>query len=177
MQIVDIGEVRPDGSILLYDDNIKFRKDLTTPRRTRQSQAQKLQQAREGLQWVNSSFIAGVGAFGDDLVISFLNGSKYQYYGFAGHYEKMLQANSKGRYFWRNIRKTRLYDRIGTVPLYDGLDVTDEELFKQMAQDFNKVIIEMIKAGTTKIIFDEVTRQSFINISFKGEEIFLKIDQ
>ena len=39
MRITDIGEVREDGSILLYDENIKGRKDL--PRRIRPSAVQK----------------------------------------------------------------------------------------------------------------------------------------
>ena len=69
MRITDIGEVREDGSILLYDENIKGRKDL--PRRIRPSAVQKQVLAENGLQWVLSSFISAIGEDENDLIIRF----------------------------------------------------------------------------------------------------------
>jgi hypothetical protein len=174
-RIQDIGEVRPDGSILLYDDDINFRKDMTTPRRVRQTAAQKQKQAEWGLQWVTSSFIASIGVSDSDLVIRFLNGSYYRYYGFASHYEKMLSSSSKGRYFWRYIRSTKNYIKEGNLPLPNDFTIDDTDLFKQMAKEFNKVVMQMVKAGVTKVIYDEATQREYLKVSYKGETIFLNI--
>lgn len=173
--IQDIGEVRPDGSILLYDEDIKFRKDFTTPRRVRQTAAQKQKLAEMGLQWVTSSFISAIGVSDDDLVIRFLNGSYYRYYGFASHYEKMLKANSQGRYFWRNIRSTKNYVKEGSIPFPNDFTIDDTDLFKEMAKEFNKVVLQMIKLGVTKVVYDEATRREYLKVSYKGEVIFLNI--
>jgi hypothetical protein len=173
--IRDIGEVREDGSILLYDENIDFRKDFTTPRRVRQTAAQKQKLAEMGLQYVTSSFISAIGVSDSDLVIRFLNGSYYRYFGFADRYEPMLKANSKGRYFWRNIRSTKNYVREGSISFDSDMTIDDTQLFKEMSKEFNQVVLQMIKLGVTKVVYDEATQREYLKVSYKGETIFLNI--
>lgn len=175
-RVTSIGEVREDGSILLYDDNIKFREDITTPRRIRPSSLQKQQMNEWGLQWVTSSFISGIGRQGDDLFIRFWNGSYYVYFGFGSHYEKMLKANSKGRYFWRNIRKTKRYERIGNLPFPNDVNISDEELFQAMANQQNQIVRMMYEKGKSSLVVDPKTKQEFLKIIYQGETIFLAIN-
>jgi len=174
MKQTSIGEIRDDGSILLYDDNLKSREGM--PRRINPSAAQKQKLAEWDLQWVNSSFISGVGKDENDLFIRFWNGSYYQYYGFASYFDNMLKANSKGRYFIRNIRKTKRYAKIGSLPLPNDLKIDDTQLFKEIAQEYNKIVTMMFKMGTHKIIFDKKTQKEFLKISYGGEDIFLAIN-
>lgn len=173
MRTTEIGEVREDGSILLYDENIKGRKGL--PRRIRPSAAQKQVLAEKGLQWVLSSFISAIGDDEGDLVIRFHNGSLYRYYGFAPHMDKMLGATSKGKYFWRHIRDTKNYVREGELKFKTDLAMEDTELFESMQAEMNKVIMEMAKKGTTEVIFDKESGREFLKISYNGENIFLLI--
>ena len=173
--IEGLGEIREDGSILLYDENIKQREGL--PRRVQPSAVQKQRLAEWGLQWVRSSFISGIGVNDDDLFIRFWNGSLYQYYGFAKQYEKMLQAPSKGKYFWRNIRRTKSYAKVDTLPLPDDLALDDTQLFNEIAKEFNKVIADMIRFGVTKVVYDEVSRNEFLQVKYKGETIHLLINK
>lgn len=176
MKTTSIGEIRPDGSILLYDENIKFRADMTTPRRIQPSAVQKQQLAEWGLQWVRSSFISAVGYLDNDLYIRFWNGSYYVYYGFADHYDKILQAISKGRYFIQNIRPTKSYDKLGDLPLPQDLKIDDTSLFKAIEQEYNAVILEMYKRGTHEIIYDKETQREFLKVTFAGETIYLAIN-
>jgi len=173
MKITDIGEVREDGSILLYDENIDRRQGL--PRRIRPSAVQKQQLLECGLQWVLSSFISGVGTDGEDLLIRFWNGSLYKYYGFAKHLEGMIRAPSKGRYFWRYIRGTKNYEKTTTLPLSNDLKMDDTELFKSMKAQVNAVVMEMARKGVTEIVFDDDSGREFLKISYNGETVFLLI--
>lgn len=173
MRVTEIGEVREDGSILLYDENIKGRKGL--PRRIRPSAVQKQKLAENGLQWVLSSFISAIGEDGSDLIMRFWNGSLYRYYGFGKHFEPMVGAPSKGRYFWKHIRGTKRYERVGELPLANDLKMEDTELFKAMADEYNKVVMEMARKGITEVIFDKQSNREFLKISYNGETIYLLI--
>jgi len=175
-RVTSIGELRDDGSILLYDDNVKFRQDFTTPRRIRPSTQQKLKMDEWGLQWVTSSFISGIGRQDNDLYIRFWNGSYYVYYGFGSHYERMLKSNSKGRYFWRNIRKTKRYDKIGTLPFPDDSQASDEELFQALANQQNQIVKMMYEKGVSSVVLDPRTQNEFLKIVYRGETIFLAIN-
>lgn len=175
-KITSIGEVRADGSILLYDENIKFREDMTTKRRIMPSAIQKQKLAEYGLQWVTSSFISAIGQTETDLFIRFWNGSYYVYYGFASHFDKIMKSASKGRYFIKNIRPTKRYDKVGNIPLPQDLKMDDTEIFKALEQEYNQVVLEMYKRGTHEIIFDKQTQREFLKIVFAGEEIFLAIN-
>jgi hypothetical protein len=174
LRTTSIGEVRDDGSILLYDKNISNREGM--PRRINPSAAQKQKLAEWDLQWVSSSFISAIGKDEKDLFIRFWNGSYYQYYGFASYFDKMLQANSKGRYFIRNIRKTKQYAKIGSLPLPNDLTIDDTELFKQIAQEMNNIVKMMYLKGTKEVIFDDKTQKEFMKITYGGETIFLSIN-
>ena len=175
-KITSIGEIRDDGSILLYDENIKFREDMTTKRRILPSAIQKQKLSEYGLQWVTSSFISAIGQTDNDLFIRFWNGSYYVYYGFANHYDKILKALSKGRYFIKYIRPTKRFDKLGDLPLPQDLKIDDTELFKAIEQEYNKVILQMFKLGTHEIILDDKTQKEFLKIVYAGETIFLAIN-
>lgn len=174
-RVTSIGEVRDDGSILLYDKNIKFRKDFTTPRRIMPSSSQKLKLAQWGLQYVTSSFISAVGKDENDLFIRFWNGSYYIYYGFANHYDKMLRANSKGRYFLKNIRPTKSYSKLGSLPFPEDVNVSDDELFKELANQQNAIVREMYEKGVSSIIKNEKGNE-FLKIVYGRQTIFLPIN-
>lgn len=176
MRTTSIGEINADGSILLYDDNIKFREDMTTPRRLQPSGVQKQKLAEWGLQWVTSSFISAVGYSDNDLYIRFWNGSYYVYYGYANEYDKILKAMSKGRYFIQHIRPTKRYDKLGDLPFKQDLKIDDTAIFKAIEQEYNQVILQMYKEGTHKIIFDKETKKEFLKITFAGESVFLAIN-
>ena len=64
---------------------------------------------------VVSSNVAAVGYDEEksELYVSFLNGSLYKYYGVdQGVYINMLNASSKGRFVWRELREVYHYARI-----------------------------------------------------------------
>jgi len=175
-KVTSIGDVRPDGSILLYDENIKYRADMTTKRRIQPSATQKLKLDEWGLQWVTSSFISAIGVQDNNLFIRFWNGSYYAYYGFASHYDKMLQSISKGRYFIRNIRPTKNYEKLGDLPFKQDLKMDDTELFQAIQNEYNQVIMQMYKLGTHEIIYDDKTKKEFLKIVYAGETVYLAIN-
>lgn len=175
-RVTSIGEINADGSVTLSGENIKFREDMTTPSRIRPSAVQKQKLAEWGLQWVLSSFISGVGRNDTDLFIRFWNGSYYVYYGFADLYDKMLKAQSKGRYFIRNIRPTKNYEKLDSLPLQNDLKLDDTQLFKSIEDEYNKIVLFMYMNGTHEIIYDEKTQKEFLKIVYAGETIYLAIN-
>lgn len=150
-----IGQLQPDGTIHLYDENIKFREDFTTPRRYKLSGEQVKQMARMGYVSIVSSFIIGAKRVGDDLVIAFRTGSQYIYYGVGDMFDDMLKSSSKGRYFWRNIRDKVRYDKLSGVIDLSITKETDGEMFAKMQlqeiQELNAVLQEEIKARLVEI--------------------------
>ena len=99
-------------------------------RRFRPSPSEKIQLANNGLQWVLSSNVSGIGINGKDLIIRFHNGSMYLYPNQAHLYDDMMKSNSKGRFVWQRLRRTRVaYRKIGTLPFKDDVDVADEDMF------------------------------------------------
>ena len=69
-----LGTVRADGSILLNDENIKFRDAMTGRfQRVRQTTKQRMFLTENGFTPTNSSFIRGVGVNDKDLYIRFIN--------------------------------------------------------------------------------------------------------
>lgn len=53
---------------------------------------------------VDSSNLQSIAISGNDLIIKFVNGRIYRYYGAAKEYNSLLNASSKGTYFSNNIR-------------------------------------------------------------------------
>ena len=143
--------------ILLADKGRQYR-------RYRPDSNQKVQLGEAGYQWVLSSCISAIGTDGDDLLIRFQNASTYTYPGSAKFYRRMLQSNSKGKFFWSRIRRPNLpYKRTGKLRLNKDidLDVTDEELFKDLDKQVDARMTEFVK---TKVKNDIVTIK---NIFFK----------
>jgi len=84
-----------------------------------------------GLQWVLCSNVSGVGTSDDDLIIRFHNASLYKYFGQAKLFDAMLNSNSKGHFVWAKLRKPKVaYQKIGSLPLDQDTQVSDDELFK-----------------------------------------------
>lgn len=143
-----IGTVRADGSILLDDENIKFREAMTKRfQRIRQTTKQRVFLAENGLTAVTSSFISAIGTRDDDLFVRFHNSSFYIYYGYAHLYEDMLRANSKGQFFNRYVRPTRRYEKIDNVPFPTNLGesplayLEDQEMMTAMDMDYIRKVI------------------------------------
>tara|TARA_Y100001960_G_scaffold132167_1_gene140380 strand:- start:930 stop:1136 length:207 start_codon:yes stop_codon:yes gene_type:complete len=62
---------------------------------------------------VLSSNIDSIGYENGTLEIRFLNGSLYQYYHTSKElFENMLNAESKGKFLWRNIRDVYPFKRV-----------------------------------------------------------------
>ena len=175
-RLTSIGELRPDGSILLKNENVNYRQSLSTPATIQPSAMQKQKLAEWGLQWVRSSFISAVGKQDNDLFIRFHNGSYYAYYGFSSHYDKILKAISKGRYFIKNIRPTKNYDKIGALPFPQDIKIDDTELFKRIEEEYNQVVMMMYMRGKHEIVYDKETQREFLKIVYAGETIFLAIN-
>jgi hypothetical protein len=101
--------------------------------RIRPSHDEKVELADNGLQWTLSSNISAVGTAGEDLIIRFHNGSLYKYPKNAKHFAPMLKSNSKGKYFWRKLRRPGArYIKIGALPLGSDIDKTDDEVFERI---------------------------------------------
>lgn len=175
-RITSIGELRPDGSILLKNENVNYRQALSTPATIQPSAVQKQKLAEWGLQWVRSSFISAIGKQDRDLFIRFHNGSYYVYYGFSSHYDKILKAISKGRYFIKNIRPTKSYDKVGSLPFPQDLKIEDTELFQYIEDEFNEIVKMMYLKGSHEIVYDEKTQREFLKIVYARETIYLAIN-
>ena len=111
---------------LLIDKNREYK-------RYRPSPNEKMQLAAEGLQWTLSSNVSAVGVDGDDLIVRFHNGSMYRYFGQAKLFDAMMASNSKGHFVWSKLRKPKVaYTKIGSLPLSQDKEMTDEQLFKMI---------------------------------------------
>ena len=178
--MIELGVILPDGSIELTNTNVKYREVMSGDyRRIRQTPRQIMYLERNNLQWVNSSFISAIGVKDNNLVIRFHNSSQYIYYGYANHYDRMLAANSKGQYFNRNIRKTKRYEKIESLPFPESEltprpieKLTDEMLFKALDFDYIKKISPELVGET--IFIDNIIRDgiNFQHILIGDLDIF-----
>lgn len=144
--------------------------------RIRHSMSEKVKLAENGLQWTLSSNISAVGKFGNDLVIRFHNGSLYKYPDNVKHFSPMLASNSKGKYFWRKLRRPGAkFIKIGSLPFDSDIEETDEELFKNIETQSIKVekpqildsrdVMKTIKALVGVAIFDNILDLDIIPIN------------
>ena len=86
-----------------------------------------------GLQHVLSSNVSAVGTKNGALIVRFHNGSVYEYPGRENDLDNILTSNSKGKWVWRFLRRTRTpYKKLGSIPLPDDIGVTDEEIFQEI---------------------------------------------
>lgn len=151
MQVdIDYGRVRADGTILLKDLHRDYQ-------RIRQTVPQRVFLSQNGLQHTNSSCISAVGKKDDDtLIIRFHSGSVYKYPNMADkHYDKLLAANSRGRYFNKKIRPTKNYIKVGTLPFPNDMaqtnipKLTDDDIFKSLD---NQALKDVIRAYPNAVI-------------------------
>lgn len=110
--------------------------------------------AKNDLKAVTSSFISAIGRKDDNLIIRFRNGSIYTYYNASNLYDKFLKARSKGKYFWKFIRRPELpFSRGGTLPLPSDLKVSDADLLNQVQEDMlAELFKDLVKQNVTKTI-------------------------
>lgn len=143
VNLLEIGEILPNGTYRLFDGARDYR-------RIRQTTAQKNFLANSGLQFVNSSALSAVGVDGNDLIIRFHNGSMYSYRNASGLFDKQVGANSRGKYFNRNVKGKYPFVKLARLPFPKNLQTTDtaemellsdEELFKTFeTQEFTDLI-------------------------------------
>lgn len=177
-----LGTIQADGSILLYDENIKFREQMTDHyRRIRQTTRQSVWLGEKGYTTIVSSFISAASVKDDDLYIRFHNGSLYVYYGFAKEFDNLMKANSKGQYFHRRIRPTMNYKKLGDMPFPTNiadkpmLEMSDEAMFKALDVDYIKKVAQRLTGAvvSTETYIDKGI--TMIRYEIKHNDKLLKI--
>lgn len=173
-----LGEVLPNGQILLYDENIKYRDAMTGHyRRVRMSPRQVQFLADKGYKQIISSFISGAMVDGDDLFIRFHNASVYKYYGFGFIFDDLLKANSKGQFFNRRIRPTKRYTKEDSLPFPSEtqrpIELSDEEMFAAMDMEYLKTIARGVPGAV--IMSREFEKDGIKYVQYKiGDLIFYR---
>ena len=123
---------------LLIDKNREYR-------RFRPNIREKLKLAQAGLQWTLSSNVSAVGKSDGALIIRFHNGSLYKYPEQAKLFDPMLASNSKGHFVWVKLRRTNVpYEKIGSLPLADDLEVTDDDIMS-LVEDEGKDVEKRLR--------------------------------
>lgn len=149
--------------ILLQDKNRDYR-------RWSHSAPERFELAKNGFQAVESSNVSAVGRSDDDLMIRFLNGSVYRYFGMGENLMNILSATSKGKWVWRFLRRAGVpYEKIGVLPLPDDLTITDEELFDLGDQKYFEEMVAYVGA-TRKIVETPLGKMEYIEVM--GREIW-----
>ena len=167
-----LGTLQSDGSILLSNSNINFRESMTGDyERVRQAPDTRYQLSLLGYQPTDSSVISAVGVFGDDLRIRFHNGSVYEYYGFANHFDRIMRANSKGQYFNRNIRHTKRYSKIGSIDIPSGnaSQLTDEQTFNKVETQTMMNMLSQLGGRTLRV--SEIILQGVSLVKYQIDDI------
>lgn len=62
--------------------------------------------------YVNSSDLNGIAINGNNLIIKFNSGDIYEYIGAAREYDMLLNASSKGKYFYQFIKDNYQFIKI-----------------------------------------------------------------
>ena len=117
--------------------------DLKPYKRILPSRQSRSEMRKRGYTWVLSSNVSGVASRGEDLYIRFHNGSVYQYPNQGDKMHQLLDASSKGRWVWDNLRRPNVsYRRVGELPLDEDIDYTDEEIMipPQMAREVETLV-------------------------------------
>lgn len=144
---------------LLEDKNRDFR-------RVKHSAEEKIQLANKGLQHVLSSNISAIGIDGSALIVRFHNGSLYRFPNLARLYEPMLNSGSKGKYFYRKIRRpNKPFSKTGSLPLKSDIELTDIEMFDRVDANVN---VERLLGDT------EETKERMFKTQTSGESDLLK---
>lgn len=165
-----LGQVLPDGQILLYDENIKFREAMTGHyRRRRHTPEQMYYLSQQGYQHVLSSFISAIATKDNDLFVRFHNGSVYRYSNFSWAYDEILQANSKGQYFNRRIRPTKNYEKIDSLPFPTDYKLEDQEMFAALDIDYIKKIAQALVGA--EILTQNIVREGVNFVKYQIGDI------
>lgn len=150
IDLSQIGELQPDGSVKLFDRDIQYRKF----RRNRHTPQQKTYLNNLGFVSVQSSNVSALRTSGNDLYIRFLNGSLYRYPESADIFEKIMNSLSKGSAVWKYLRRpNKAYERVGSIKFPKELQtVVDEQLTALTDQDiFNKIDTQQILNMTRNV--------------------------
>lgn len=90
------------------------------------TQAESRYLGNKGLRPVVSSNVSAVGLDGETLIVRFHGGATYGYPQSGNRYEDMLNAPSKGKFVWRELRKTGVpYYRMGNVNIENDIESRD----------------------------------------------------
>lgn len=176
MDLSHLGTIQDDGSILLFDRNIKYREAMTGYyRRIRQSPEQRSFLGKNGYTSVLSSFISAVRVEGRDLFIRFHNNSVYQYFGFGDMRRSFLMANSKGQFFNRNVRPTEMYVKVEDLPFPQEYELdlpqvklTDGEMFEKMEVDYLTKLLKNAGSSKLKTSKKVIRGVEFVQFDIKG---------
>lgn len=102
---------------------------------------------RNGFTPLASSNVSAASERNGDLYVRFWNGSIYRYPKQGKNFERLVGAASHGKWVWRFLRRANApYEKVGSLPLDQDIDVTDEELFN----DVGRVKVEDITQPTTE---------------------------
>lgn len=111
-----------------------------------------------GLRPVVSSNVSAVGLKGEALVVRFHGGATYNYPSSGDRFEDMLNAPSKGKFVWRELRRKGVpYNKIGSV-LIDN-DIEDRDL---MREDAEEPISDLTDFLTTLVSVEKVLESGIV---------------
>lgn len=134
MDFKRLGDIKPDGSIRLIDNNRDYR-------RIKQSARDVLYLEQLGFTEVMSSNVSAVMRESDDLLIRFHNGGIYRYFKQGYLFDDIMRSNSKGRWTWQNLRwkqvPFRYEGKILTPSGYQST-LTYEQIGEQLSSEYTK---------------------------------------
>ena len=126
-------------------------------RKNKHSREDKKVLAANDLKAVRSSWISAIGKSDSELVIRLVNGSIYTYYNSSNLYDRFLKTRSKGKFFWKFLRRPQVpFSKGGTLPLPSDPKVTDANLLEQLQQEMlNDIVKALVKHEVVKKILTD----------------------
>ena len=126
-----------------------------------------------GLRPVISSNVSAVGMKDNALIVRFHGGATYSYPGQGDRFEDIINAPSKGKWVWRELRRAGVaYNKIGSVEIID--DVDDRDLMREDAEepisDLTDFLTTMVSINTVLDtgIITRIDLVSIINAGIGG---------
>ena len=136
----------------------------------------------QGFEVVFSSNVSAVAVRGNDLIIRFHNSSIYKYIDKANLYLRLIGAASKGKWVWRFLRVPQVpYEKIGSLPLPEDTDETDEEIVQPRIPTYEvRAIVptdaEKLKGALPQIKITPIVKASDVSIGQPTQIITKQID-
>ena len=130
--------------------------------------------AANDMEAVSSSWISAIGVIESNLIIRLINGSMYTYYNAGALYDNFLKASSKGKFFWKFLRRPKVpFMKGGRLPLPSDTKVTDADLLETLQQELlNEVVKAIVKHEVVKkILTDPITGKRIAAIIVGGHVI------